>query len=339
MKRFITILISCLLILSFTGCICTAVTSALLSGIQSSTTNEYTNKINNGDKTDNTIINNTSTPQNVQNGSNEKVYRSYQQGYYIFQIPSYYFEQEVEDNGVIFAASSSNTENIDTFFFLANGSVDFTKEEYNVNTSAITDYVLETFNIIDAKNLLTESVTISGITGVKAKGNGSLDGTKITFLLVHLFDSSRNNIIFYLFVQNESSSNEYASDAEAIIHSMKIDRSVTNAPITTPKATKKPTPTPKPTMQTRNGIRPEFQKAMDEYLQFFTEYCNFIKKYTQSPDVSMALQYLEFMQHYAETMEALESIDEKELSSEELKLYLDTTNKINKMLIDLSTGL
>ena len=115
----------------------------------------------------------------------------------------------------------------------------------------------------------------------------------------------------------------------------------TTAPTFTPKVTKKPTPkpTPKPTTQTRTGIRPEFQKAMDEYLQFFTEYCSFIKKYTQSPDASMALQYFEFMQHYAEAMEALENIDEKELSPEELKLYLDTTNKINKMLIDLSMGL
>ncbi len=84
------------------------------------------------------------------------------------------------------------------------------------------------------------------------------------------------------------------------------------------------------------GIRPEFQKMMDEYLQFFKEYCDFMKKYMKSPDVSMMTQYYEMMQHYLEATEALDEINEDDLSKEELKLYLDTINEINKMLIDLS---
>ena len=120
----------------------------------------------------------------------------------------------------------------------------------------------------------------------------------------------------------------------------------TPKPIETPEPTALPT-TPEPVIETPNptpevistGIRPEFQKAMDEYLQFFKDYCEFIKKYTKSPNASMAIQYLNFMQDYAEAMEALDKIDEGELSAEELKLYLDTMNEINKMLIDLANGL
>lgn len=118
----------------------------------------------------------------------------------------------------------------------------------------------------------------------------------------------------------------------------------TAVPRKTAEPTKASTPiptTPEPTAlpETKKGIRPEFQKAMDEYLQFFKDYCEFFKKYTKSPDASMAMQYLSFMQNYAEAMEALDKIDEGELSAEELKLYLDTMNEINKLLIDLSNGL
>ena len=50
----------------------------------------------------------------------------------------------------------------------------------------------------------------------------------------------------------------------------------------------------------------------------------------------MLMQYNEMMQHYVEVMKALDEIDEDDLSQEELKLYMDTTNEINKMLIDLA---
>ena len=39
------------------------------------------------------------------------------------------------------------------------------------------------------------------------------------------------------------------------------------------------------------------------------------------------------MKQYSETMEAFNAVDEEELSKEEQILYLDTLNKINKMLL------
>lgn len=91
----------------------------------------------------------------------------------------------------------------------------------------------------------------------------------------------------------------------------------------------------KPVDTGASGIRPEFQKAMDEYVKFFEEYCAFMKKYSESDDVmSMLNDYNSYMKQYVETMNALDEIDEGELSKEELKLYLDTMNTINKMLLD-----
>ena len=126
------------------------------------------------------------------------------------------------------------------------------------------------------------------------------------------------------FAQKASSTVDYTSDAEKIIRSLKIDYS------------NKPSSSTNENNNSETGIRPEFQKMMDGYLQFFNEYCEFIKKYTASPDMSMLKEYTEMMMQYAKAMEDLDKIDEKELSNEELKLYLNTMNEINKMLIGLT---
>lgn len=93
-----------------------------------------------------------------------------------------------------------------------------------------------------------------------------------------------------------------------------------------------PEPTPEPVA---TGIRPEFQKAMDEYREFFEEYCKFMKEYTKSPTVAMLTQYYEFLEQYEEMMEAWDKLDTNDMTAEEYKLYLDTMNEINKMLMDL----
>jgi DNA-directed RNA polymerase subunit RPC12/RpoP len=107
----------------------------------------------------------------------------------------------------------------------------------------------------------------------------------------------------------------------------------TNIPTATaPTVAKTPKPTAKPVAA---GIRPEFQKAMDEYREFFEEYCKFMKEYTKSPTVAMLTQYYEFLEQYEETMEAWDKLDTNDMTAEEYKLYLDTMNEINKMLMDL----
>ncbi len=80
-------------------------------------------------------------------------------------------------------------------------------------------------------------------------------------------------------------------------------------------------------------IRPEFQEAMDEYLEFFEGYCEFMKNYDAS-DVSSLAKYAELLTQYQETMDALEDINTEELTDAESKLYAETMLKIDQMLID-----
>ena len=85
-----------------------------------------------------------------------------------------------------------------------------------------------------------------------------------------------------------------------------------------------------------SGIREEFQKAMDEYVAFFEEYCKFIKEYKESADpMSLLDDYNDYLKQYTDTMKALEDLGSEEMTLEEQKLYLDTTNQIQKMLLDV----
>ena len=93
---------------------------------------------------------------------------------------------------------------------------------------------------------------------------------------------------------------------------------------------------PEPPAQS-SGIRPEFQQAMDDYLAFFTEYCEFMDAFSNSEnDLTLLAQYADFMARYADTMNSIEAIDESELSNEELALYIDTNAQIQKMLLEVA---
>lgn len=86
-----------------------------------------------------------------------------------------------------------------------------------------------------------------------------------------------------------------------------------------------------------SGIRPEFQQAMDDYLAFFTEYCEFMNAFSNSENgLTLLAQYADFMTRYTETMNSLEAIDESQLSNEELALYIDTSAQIQKMLLEVA---
>ena len=116
---------------------------------------------------------------------------------------------------------------------------------------------------------------------------------------------------------------------------------ITKVPETTkqPQKTKAPDPvkTEKPKDNLVNGMRPEFKKAMDEYEKFFDEYCEFMEKVSNNPeDLTLMLQYGDFMTQYTETMEALEDMENDDLNDAEMKYYLETMDRINKKLLSVA---
>lgn len=77
----------------------------------------------------------------------------------------------------------------------------------------------------------------------------------------------------------------------------------------------------------------DFRAAMDSYEAFFDEYVAFMKSYEESTDpTSMLSDYLSLMTQYTETMQALESIDEDELSDADALYYAEVSLRISQKL-------
>ena len=86
-----------------------------------------------------------------------------------------------------------------------------------------------------------------------------------------------------------------------------------------------------------DSIRPEFKEAMNSYETFYTEYCTFMKEYSENPsDLTLLAKYADMLVKAEEMNEAFEAWDEDELSTEELKYYLDVNNRVMKMLVDVA---
>lgn len=262
---------------------------------------------------------NPSGEKNEKNGFDEKTNRICQYGAYSFQVPDYYYEKEKTEKRIELWTSSKNADAIIYFNCIAVGG---SQAEYDLNRDNISNELLNIFS--EANTLEKESITVSGLSGTILRGVCKVKRLDDSFIIAHMYDSVRKNILSFVFIQKIEYEVDYSSDAEKIIRSLKVDPSVTNAPSSTDNS------------GNNNGIRPEFQKMMDDYLQFFKEYCDFIKSYSTSPDASMLIQYYSMLTQYEKAMAELEGIDEGELSQEELELYLDTMNKINKMLIGLA---
>lgn len=88
-----------------------------------------------------------------------------------------------------------------------------------------------------------------------------------------------------------------------------------------------------------DGIRPEFQEAMDSYEAFFDEYVSFMKKYenaSQDDVLGMMDEYTDYLKQYTETMSKMEALDDGDLSTEEALYYAEVTNRISKKLIEVA---
>lgn len=80
----------------------------------------------------------------------------------------------------------------------------------------------------------------------------------------------------------------------------------------------------------------DFKEMMDSYEKFFDEYIAFMKKYLNNPtDVTLLLQYGDFMAQYAEVMDKMNAVSKDNLSDSELVYYLEVTGRINKKLAEI----
>lgn len=85
-----------------------------------------------------------------------------------------------------------------------------------------------------------------------------------------------------------------------------------------------------------SDIRPEFKAAMDDYEEFYDEYCDFMKKYKENPtDLKLAKEYIDMVAKLEEMQESFDKWEDNDLNDAELKYYIDVTARIEKKLIDV----
>ena len=81
-------------------------------------------------------------------------------------------------------------------------------------------------------------------------------------------------------------------------------------------------------------IRPEFKEAMDSYEAFFAEYAALMQAISDDPgDLTLLARYAAYMNRYTETMEALDGIEEDELTTAELSYYIEVMSRIQQLLL------
>lgn len=84
------------------------------------------------------------------------------------------------------------------------------------------------------------------------------------------------------------------------------------------------------------GIRPEFKAAMDAYEAFYDEYSAFMDNYKKNPtDLSLLSKYADMLTKVSEMDEKFNAWEKGEMSSEELKYYMDVNARVLKKLGDL----
>jgi hypothetical protein len=111
-------------------------------------------------------------------------------------------------------------------------------------------------------------------------------------------------------------------------------------PAPTPKPTPKPTPrpTPEPTEAavSEDTIRPEVKDFLDSYEAFMDEYAAFMQRYMNADGntmLSMLGDYYSMLERYTDFAEAIDDMDESEMTTAELAYYIEVTSRVSQKLL------
>lgn len=90
-------------------------------------------------------------------------------------------------------------------------------------------------------------------------------------------------------------------------------------------------------------INPELKKALDDYEVFINQYCDFLDAYLTADtneQLAMMSDYTAIMSQYSDVADAIRALGEcrDQMNSEELKYYLDVTNRCSTRMIECGNG-
>ena len=134
--------------------------------------------------------------------------------------------------------------------------------------------------------------------------------------------------------------------AEAVAASAKTETeaaAATEATETLTEAVESATTVPQPETEAvtedkdGDGVTPELKEFLDQYEKCIDEYCTFMESFdANSTDPMAILKYSSLMQEYLDFAEKAEAYDEKEMTNEDLKYYIDVMARIEKRMLDVT---
>lgn len=88
-------------------------------------------------------------------------------------------------------------------------------------------------------------------------------------------------------------------------------------------------------------VDPEFKAALDQYEAFIDGYCDFLEMYLKADtntQLSMMENYSEWMNQYAEVMDAVRTLDacQDEMTPAQLSYYVEVTARVSQRMIEFS---
>lgn len=88
-----------------------------------------------------------------------------------------------------------------------------------------------------------------------------------------------------------------------------------------------------------SSVSADFKQMMDAYEEFFNEYIDFIKAYSEDPtSAELLARYGDMMSQYSDAMEGISEIDQDSLTGADLDYYLEVYGRITQKLSEIPTN-
>ncbi len=242
-----------------------------------------------------------------------------QTGDYELEIPNW-----PENNGYYYSAQDMDGEGLAACWFSQlNGSPDLNDDQLVKMRSQLVQKLMKSDDFRDPVLVEEESFTINDVVLNSALlhttltgDDESMTGLWRTVWFLNPSDGRINNITMF---ETDDCKEGYYNDFWKSVQTIRLAEKETGT---------------QNTQENASGMSfEEFKQKMDSLEQFFDSYVEFMKTYDSS-DTAAMMKYLSMMNDYAKAMEALDSIDESQLTPEQDSYYLQVMLRIDQKLLE-----
>lgn len=268
------------------------------------------------------------------NGFDEASNQIYEYEGFAFSLPTYLTPAKQENGNVAF---SFNGEASDTVSLsVGKNSVSFSAQDFENGKTEMINSVAENAQVTWQS---TSPITIAGCPGMVGMVSSPTDSGQTEFQSYFWYDVNNQAVLLLFYIETGKTTYTYTDDLKKIMASV----TYTGNGLTGQQTTPEPDANENAGAETSDvpaGVSPEFKAQMDEYEAFFDEYVEFMKTYAESDNpVALMSEYLDFLQKYTKYMQALDAIDEKDLSDAEALYFAEVTLRIDQKLLDVTASM